>query len=78
MTNYSQNETKKIAQVSPEQHIGILTQCGINRDNARKLIGMSTPDLKAAVEKFGAVASKSSQQAALIAAAAREIVIRQG
>jgi hypothetical protein len=76
MTDYSHIELKQIAQISEDQHLALLTNCGIHRDFASKIIGMSISDLTASIAQFEPIQNKTAIQVGLIAAAQREIVIR--
>lgn len=77
MTSYTDIELRQIAAINEDQHIGLLTACGIHRDHARLVIAMSTADLSAAVAKGIAVVNKTAMQEAIIAAGIRELAIRQ-
>lgn len=76
MTDYSADDIRKIAAISEDQHLGLLTDCGIHRDFARQIIGMSVSDLTAAIAQFEPMQAKTAMQAGLVAAAKREISIR--
>lgn len=78
MTDYTATELQQIARISEDQHIGLLTNCGIHRDFATKIIGMSDAELIAAIAQFEPVENKSPMQAGLVAAAKRETTIRNG
>ncbi len=77
MTTYTTAEIKQIAQTSEEQHIGLLTNCGASRDVARKIIAMSTDELSAGLAAVEGRTNKTASQEAMIAAARRELIIRQ-
>lgn len=76
-TNYSTDELKEIARISDEQHIGLLTNCGTNRDTARKIISMSDDELRQGIAAVEGRPNKTDAQDGLIAAARRELAIRQ-
>lgn len=76
MTNYSAEQLKEISKLNDEHHIGLLTDCGIHRDFARKIVAMSDAEIASAIAQFAPIANKSAMQTALVAAASRETLIR--
>jgi hypothetical protein len=77
MTDYAPAEIQQITKINEDQHIGLLTNCGIHQDFARKILAMSDADLTAAIAQFEPVQNKTAMQVGLVAAAKREIIIRQ-
>lgn len=77
MIDYSPADLQAIAKIDADSHISLLTNCGIHRDYARKIIAMSDSELTAAVAQFEPIANKTAMQIGLVAAAKREIAIRQ-
>lgn len=76
MKDYSTSDLRQIAQINEDHHLGLLTDCGIHQDFARKIIAMTDTELAAAVAKFRPIANKTAMQQGLVAAAEREIIIR--
>jgi hypothetical protein len=76
--NYTAIDLQKIAKIDEDQHLWLLTDCGIHRDFARKIIGLSDTELTAAVAQYEPMENKTAMQAGLVAAAKREIIIREG
>ncbi len=77
MADYNATELKQIAAINEDQHLALLTDCGIHRDFARKIVAMTDAELSDAIAKFGSMPNKTAMQDGLIAAAKREIIIRQ-
>lgn len=81
-TNYTDSEIRTIAKISDEQRIGLLTNCGISRDDARKIMAVGLDTLYKGVEMGEAQAAKlagtdrGAYISAVLAATKREIVIR--
>jgi hypothetical protein len=81
-TNYTDSEIRLIAKISDEQRIGLLTNCGISRDDARKIMAVGIDTLYKGVEMGEAQVAKlagtdrGAYIAAVLAATKREIVIR--
>jgi len=76
-TDYSPAELKQIAQIGEDQHVGLLTACGIHQDNARKIIAMSDDVLAQGIAAVEGRPNKTPAQEAMIAAGRRELTIRQ-
>lgn len=82
-TTYTDAELRQIAQINDDQHIGLLTQCGINRDMARKIMTTGAEELaktleigKATLARFAGTEQEASI-AGRIEAVRRETAIRQ-
>lgn len=78
MTNYSAEDVIAIAAIDEEHHIGVLTNCGISRDSARKIIAATDDMLRKGIEMGEAnIAAKANASiAAAVAASRREMIIR--
>lgn len=77
MINYTASQIREIAEIGENQHIGLLTDCGIHNDYARKMIKLTGAELTAAIAQFEPVPNKTAMQAGLVEAAKRELIIRQ-
>ena len=84
MIDYSNDQIIKIAAISKEDHIGLLSNCGISRDQARKFMAATLEQLEqgaASGEKHLAEMSPEAPRyahgVALLNAIRRELVIRK-
>lgn len=75
--NYSQADLKKIAAISADSHISLLTNCGINGRAASKIIAMDTETILTALAQVEGIANRPAAMDAMIAASRRELLIRQ-
>lgn len=80
---YTAEDLRKIAAISENEHLGLLTDFGISRDQARMIVG-ATDEMLAKGAEMGRQnlarlgnSERASQIAAVVSATEREIIIRQ-
>lgn len=82
MIDYSAADLKGIAAIDESNHLGLLTNCGINLDDARRIVAATDEMLRKAIEMGEANIAKNPEApiakklAARVAASRRELTIR--